>query len=65
MAGKNTAVFGIYPTYEGAEYAVDSLKQAGAVRARREISFAEYMALKRHFQEAEANGERRSVSESG
>ncbi len=46
-------------------YQIDSLKQAGAVRARREISFAEYMALKRHFQEAEANGERRSVSESG
>jgi hypothetical protein len=35
-------------------YRIDSLKQAGAVRARREISFAEYMALKRHFQEREA-----------
>lgn len=35
-------------------YRIDSLKQAGAVRARREISFAEYMALKRHFQEHEA-----------
>jgi len=35
-------------------YQIGSLKQAGAVRARREISFAEYMALKRHFQEAEA-----------
>ncbi|MGP8076251.1 MAG: hypothetical protein ACLP8Y_05920 [Thermoplasmata archaeon] len=39
-------------------YRIDSLKQAGAVRARREISFAEYMALKRHFQEGEANAER-------
>lgn len=29
MAGKNTAVFGIYPTYEGAELAVNSLKEAG------------------------------------
>jgi hypothetical protein len=32
------------------EYQIASLKQAGAVRARREISFEEYMALKRHFQ---------------
>jgi len=43
-------------------YQIDSLKQAGAVRARREISFAEYMALKRHFQEADANAERREGS---
>ncbi len=35
-------------------YQIDTLKQAGAVRARRQISFAEYMALKRHF-EAEAS----------
>lgn len=34
-----------------AEYEIASLRQAGAVRARRQISFAEYMALKRHFQE--------------
>ena len=40
-------------------YQIGSLKQAGAVRARREISFGEYMALKRHFQEAEASDERR------
>jgi len=39
-------------------YQISSLKQAGAVRARREISFAEYMALKRHFQEAETRAER-------
>jgi hypothetical protein len=45
-------------------YQIDSLKQAGAVRARREISFAEYMALKRHFQDAEANAGRRSAPES-
>jgi len=45
-------------------YRIDSLKQAGAVRARREISFAEYMALKRHFQDADASVERRSVPES-
>jgi len=34
-------------------YQISSLKQAGAVRGRREISFSEYMALKRHFQEEE------------
>ena len=34
-------------------YQIASLKQAGAVRARRQISFEEYMALKRHFQPAE------------
>jgi len=43
-------------------YQITSLKQAGAVRGRREISFAEYMALKRHFQEAEAREERREGS---
>ena len=32
-----------------AAYQITSLKQAGAVRARRQISFEEYMALKRHF----------------
>jgi hypothetical protein len=36
-------------------YQIESLRQAGAVRARRQISFDEYMALKRHF---ESNGER-------
>ena len=42
-------------------YQISSLKQAGAVRARREISFAEYMALKRHFQEGETNAERNAA----
>jgi hypothetical protein len=32
-------------------YQISNLRQAGAVRARRQISFAEYMALKRHFEE--------------
>ena len=36
-------------------FEITSLRQAGAVRARRQISFAEYMALKRHF-EAEGKG---------
>jgi hypothetical protein len=36
------------------EYQIASLRQAGAVRARRQISFEEYMALKRHFQAAES-----------
>ena len=31
------------------QYQISSLKQAGAVRARRQISYEEYMALKRHF----------------
>lgn len=30
-------------------FQITTLKQAGAVRARRQISFEEYMALKRHF----------------
>ena len=38
------------------EYQITSLRQAGAVRARRQISFAEYMALKRHFEELEQRG---------
>jgi hypothetical protein len=29
MAGKNTAVFGLYSTYRGAEAGVDALKEAG------------------------------------
>jgi hypothetical protein len=29
MAGKNTAVFGIYPAYASAETALDDLKAAG------------------------------------
>jgi hypothetical protein len=35
-------------------YQIASLKQAGAVRARRQISFEEYMALKRHFERSAA-----------
>ncbi|MCI4321486.1 MAG: hypothetical protein L3K05_04180 [Thermoplasmata archaeon] len=35
-------------------YRIESLRQAGAVRARRQISFEEYMALKRHFAPTEA-----------
>ncbi len=34
-------------------YRIESLKQAGAVRGRRQISYEEYMALKRHFGSAE------------
>jgi hypothetical protein len=34
-------------------YQITNLKQAGAVRARRQISFSEYMALKRHFEASE------------
>jgi hypothetical protein len=37
-----------------AAFQIDSLRQAGAVRARRQISFEEYMALKKHFSAPEA-----------
>jgi len=37
-------------------FQITSLRQAGAVRARRQISFAEYMALKRHFEASGAGG---------
>jgi hypothetical protein len=37
-------------------YQITSLRQAGAVRARRQISFEEYMSLKRHFAASEAAG---------
>jgi hypothetical protein len=43
------------------EYQIASLKQAGAVRARREISFEEYMALKRHFQKEESPEPKRAT----
>ncbi len=33
-------------------FQITTLRQAGAVRAKRQISFAEYMALKRHFEAA-------------
>lgn len=33
-----------------ATYQIATLRQAGAVRGRRQISFAEYMALKQHFE---------------
>jgi hypothetical protein len=33
-------------------FQIESLRQAGAVRARRQISFEEYMSLKRHFESA-------------
>jgi hypothetical protein len=36
-------------------YQISTLKQAGAVRARRQISFEEYMSLKRHFDQAAAS----------
>lgn len=32
------------------DFRIENLRQAGVVRARREISFDEYMALKRHFE---------------
>jgi hypothetical protein len=46
-------------------YQIASLRQAGAVRGRREISFAEYMALKRHFEEEEARAAARASKAPG
>ncbi len=43
-----------------ATYQISSLRQAGAVRARRQISFAEYMALKRHFEQEGRSAEKPS-----
>jgi hypothetical protein len=42
-------------------FQISTLRQAGAVRARRQISFAEYMALKRHFESAAPSGEARAT----
>ena len=42
-------------------YQIESLKQAGAVRGRRQISYEEFMALKRHFAPSESS----SASASG
>jgi hypothetical protein len=42
-------------------YQIETLRQAGAVRARRQISFEEYMALKRHFESAAENSSSRPV----
>ncbi len=36
-------------------YQISTLKQAGAVRARRQISYDEYMSLKHHFAQDEAS----------
>ncbi len=41
-----------------ARFQIGSLKQAGAVRARRQISFEEYMALKRHFEHPSSGSDR-------
>jgi hypothetical protein len=38
-------------------YQIETLRQAGAVRARRQISFEEYMALKRHFESSATSTE--------
>jgi hypothetical protein len=43
-------------------FQIESLRQAGAVRARRQISFDEYMALKRHFESAGAPGKDRGAA---
>jgi len=46
MAGKNTAVFGIYPTYEAVERAVDALKSAGFRSTDISVLFPENVGTK-------------------
>src|SRR5579862_4290403 len=46
MAGKNTAVFGIYPLYEGVENGVDALKAAGFRNTDISVLFPENVGTK-------------------
>jgi hypothetical protein len=46
MAGKNTAVFGIYPTYTSVEEAVDALKTAGFRNTDISVLFPENVGTK-------------------
>ena len=46
MAGKNTAVFGIYPTYASVETGVDALKQAGFRNTDISVLFPENVGTK-------------------
>jgi Protein of unknown function (DUF3341) len=46
MAGKNTAVFGIYPTYASVESGVDALKQAGFRNTDISVLFPENVGTK-------------------
>ena len=46
MAGKNTAVFGIYPTYESVERAVDALRVAGFRNTDISVLFPENVGTK-------------------
>ena len=46
MAGKNTAVFGIYPTYASVEGAVDALKTAGFRNTDISVLFPENVGTK-------------------
>src|SRR6185369_14097621 len=46
MAGKNTAVFGIYPSYEAVERAVDALRVAGFRNTDISVLFPENVGTK-------------------
>jgi hypothetical protein len=46
MAGKNTAVFGIYPDYTAVEAAVDALKNAGFGHTDISVLFPENVGTK-------------------
>src|SRR3954453_5296867 len=46
MAGKNTAVFGIYPSYSAVEHAVDALRTAGFRNTDISVLFPENVGTK-------------------
>jgi len=46
MAGKNTAVFGIYPAYASVEYGVDALRTAGFRNSDISVLFPENTGTK-------------------
>jgi len=46
MAGKNTAVFGIYPTYAAVDAAVDALRAAGFRNTDISVMFPENVGTK-------------------
>jgi hypothetical protein len=46
MAGKNTAVFGIYPTYESLQNAVNALRDAGSRKTDISVLFPENVGSK-------------------
>ena len=61
MAGKNTAVFGIYPTYESVERAVDALRVDGFRNTDISVLFPENVGTKDFAHEKATKADRKSV----